>query len=129
MNHYPIRYGFVAGLLLVDPSEERQAMLKGMLGIEIGISLLWFLVICLIRYGIYRVMKKDVWQPVEEIHKSTRRILNGNYGENIRYDYRGEVGMLCHDFEKMRDEIYAGTVREQQSREKERVLYASISHD
>ena len=75
------------------------------------------------------VMKKDIWGPVNEIHKSTRSILNGNFEESIRYDYSGEIGTLCHDFEKMRDEIRDGAMREQQSREKERVLYASISHD
>lgn len=124
-----VREEKMEGLLLVDPADERQAVLEGVMRIEIGISLLLFGGICLTRYSIHRIMKKDIWHPIEEIHKSTRSILNGNYGENILYDYRGEIGMLCHDFEKMRDEIYAGAVREQQSREKERVLYASISHD
>lgn len=74
-------------------------------------------------------MKKDVWHPVREIHKSTKSILCGNLEERISYDYSGEIGTLCHDFEKMRDEIRERELREQQANEKERVLYASISHD
>lgn len=119
----------MAGLLLVDSSSERQKTLEELLGVEIGISLLLLVAICLVRYRAYRVMKKDIWSPINEIHKSTRSILNGNFEESIRYDYSGEIGTLCHDFEKMRDEIRDGAIREQQSREKERVLYASISHD
>lgn len=119
----------VKGMLLVDPSEERKSMLKGLLGKEIGVALLLFLAICLVRFRSGYVMKKDVWCPVGEIHKSTKSILNGNFEEDIRYDYSGEIGTLCHDFEKMRDEIHDREVREQQASEKERVLYASISHD
>ena len=124
-----IRGESMTGLLLVDYSQARQTTLEGVMRIEVGLAFLLFLIICLMRYSIHRVMKTDIWNPVEEIHESTRSILNGNYREKILYDYRGEIGMLCHDFEKMRDEICAGAIREQQSREKERVLYASISHD
>lgn len=119
----------IKGMLLVDPSVERKNMLKGLLGKEIGIALLLFSAICLVKLWSGNVMKKDVWNPISEIHKSTKSILNGNLEESIQYDYCGEIGTLCHDFEKMRDEIHDREVREQQASEKERVLYASISHD
>lgn len=124
-----IRGGKMAGLLLVDLSGERKSTLQRLLGVEIGVALLLFVAICLIRYRAYSVMKGDIWNPIDEIHRSTRRILTGSFEENIRYDYSGEIGELCHDFEKMRDELHNGAIREQQSREKERALYASISHD
>lgn len=119
----------IKGMLLVDFSEERKDKLKGDLGKEIGIAVLLFIAICMLRLHYRKVMKKDVWHPIREIHKSTKSILNGNLEESIRYDYSGEIGTLCHDFEKMRDEIRERELREQQANEKERVLYASISHD
>ncbi len=119
----------IKGMLLVDPSGNRKDNLMVLLGKEMVIAALLFFVICFVRIHFNRVMRKDIWNPVSEIHKSTKSILNGNLEESIHYDYNGEIGTLCHDFEKMRDEIHDREMREQQASEKERVLYASISHD
>ena len=119
----------VKAILLVDPFEERKEGLKRIFWKEVGIAVLLFFVVCLVRLRYSRIMKEDIWSPIGEIHKSTKNILNGNLEESVHYDYGGEIGTLCHDFENMRDEIHDREVREQQASEKERALYASISHD
>ena len=74
-------------------------------------------------------LRDDVWKPVRELHKSTKKISEGNYDEEIIYDYLGEIGSLCHDFNQMRDELKAGKELERKWRNKEQTLYASLSHD
>ena len=124
-----VREQKVVGLLLVDSFEQKKNILKNLLRMEAAAAFLVFAAICLIRCKVHRIIQKDIWNPVREIHKSTKKILGGSFGETIAYDYQGQIGTLCHDFEKMRDELRDGALREQESREKERVLYASISHD
>lgn len=117
------------GILIADLSGERVSRLKSFLMPEIIVSLILIAALCFVRYKAHNVIKKDIWEPVNEIHKSTRKILNGSFEENVNYDYSGEIGTLCHDFERMRDELKDSAIRQQQSQEKERALYASISHD
>lgn len=119
----------VKGMLLADTSVMQEQKLRTFFIQKIGVSAVLLLIICLLRLRAHRVIKRDIWNPIREIHQSTRSILNGNWDAHIQYDYSGEVGTLCHDFERMRDEIHDRELREQQASEKERVLYASISHD
>lgn len=119
----------IKGMLLVDSTPIRKAKLLELFIREIVIALVLLFLIYVIRMKGRRMMKRDIWEPIREIHDSTKKMLNGNYEIGIRYDYSGEIGTLCHDFEKMRDEIRERELREQQAAEKERGLYASISHD
>lgn len=73
--------------------------------------------------------QEDVWHPIEELHEVTKAMMQGNFEEKVAYDYDGEIGTLCHDFECMRQELLDGTKREKRAKEKEKELYASISHD
>lgn len=76
-----------------------------------------------------RVMKADVWRPIQELHQVTKDMLEGKLESKLAYDYEGEIGTLCRDFESMREEVLDSMQREVEVKGKERALYASISHD
>ncbi len=74
-------------------------------------------------------LRKDIFIPVFQLHNATRDIINGNLETKVKYDYDGETGMLCHDFELMRTELRDSFTREQKMKDDEKLLMASISHD
>lgn len=76
-----------------------------------------------------KVEREDVWTPIQNLHLVTKEMLRGNFNSSVTYDYDGDLGSLCHDFENMREELLAGYRRENKAKEKEKELYASISHD
>ncbi len=75
------------------------------------------------------IIKKDIFEPIGELHSSTCDILYGKLDKPVRYDYDGEIGTLCHDFELMRTELSDGRRREKELKDNEKILMASISHD
>lgn len=91
--------------------------------------LLLLIGIIFIAYLINRFIKIDVIKPIGEIHKSAKTILRGNYEDKINYDYDGEIGLFCHDFEAMRDELKITKEREESLKRSEKELLACISHD
>lgn len=116
-------------LLILDLSESSQGG-SGMLLSAIAVTVVaGMLVFALLLGRAGRMMKRDFWEPLGQLRESTEKILAGDYEQPVVYDYKGEIGHLCHDFEKMRDFLCASRKREQQMKEKERVLYASLSHD
>lgn len=74
-------------------------------------------------------LKKDIFVPVRQLHNATCDIMKGQLDTKVKYDYDGEIGMLCHDFELMRMELCDSVRREQKMKEEEKILTASISHD
>ncbi|WP_027632413.1 HAMP domain-containing sensor histidine kinase [Clostridium hydrogeniformans] len=90
--------------------------------------LLLFLIGILI-FKVNKFVQIDIINPIREIHSSARAILNGNYNSKIIYDYHGEVGEFCHDFEAMRDEIKHSKEKEEELKRNEKELLACISHD
>ncbi len=93
--------------------------------------LLWILlfVIAILAFMINRFVKIDIIKPIKELHSSAKTILNGSYQCKINYDYHGEVGGFCHDFEAMRDEIIYSKEKEEKLKRNEKELLACISHD
>lgn len=83
--------------------------------------------VCIIRH--ISIMKHDIFSPVNQIHNATKSILEGNLDLSVNYDYDGQIGTLCHDFEIMRSELSDSFKREKKLREDEKILLASISHD
>ena len=73
--------------------------------------------------------KEDIWTPIHNLHLVTKDMMRGKFDTSVYYDYDGAIGSLCHDFESMRNEILSGYQRENRAKEKEKELYASISHD
>lgn len=97
------------------------------------VKLPWLLLVLFVIYGLlirrYQIMKNDIWKPIHQIHQVTKDMLEGRLETSVTYDYEGEIGTLCRDFESLKEEVIDGMEREVKSKEKERALYASISHD
>ncbi len=89
---------------------------------------IWCIIILIIR-KIRIIEKEDVWIPIKQLHEVTKSMLDHKADVKVDYDFDGELGSLCHDFERMRGEVLDGYRREQLIRDKEKVMYASISHD
>lgn len=78
---------------------------------------------------IYKLVNKDILEPINKMHKSASEILKGNYLEKVNYDYFGEIGEFSHDFENMRDNLVFSSEREKKLKIAEKELLACISHD
>ncbi|SEW35803.1 HAMP domain-containing sensor histidine kinase [[Clostridium] fimetarium] len=76
-----------------------------------------------------RLMFKDILEPISMIHKVTNSIRDGHFQDRLYYDYDGEIGTLCHDFEGLRSDLEYSTENEKKLKEKEKLLMAYISHD
>lgn len=95
----------------------------------IGIMLAISIAVLITIIQFIRFLNKDVLIPIRQIHLSTKKIREGDFGERVRYDYDGEIGTLCHDFEGLRDELAYSIQNERRMKEKEKLLLAYISHD
>ncbi|MGL4773706.1 MAG: HAMP domain-containing sensor histidine kinase [Clostridium sp.] len=80
-------------------------------------------------YSLLKLLKRDVLSPIEEIHLATKGILKGELATSVSYDYDGEIGTLCHDFEGLRMDLAYRMENEKKLKEKEKLLLACISHD
>lgn len=95
------------------------------IGIMVIVSIL--LLIIMLRFIYF--LKQDILDPIRQVHLSTKKIREGDLLERVCYDYDGEIGVLCHDFEGLRDELAYSIENERRLKEKEKLLLAYISHD
>ncbi len=95
------------------------------------ITLIILVLICAyaVYFAILKSIKNDIFVPIKQLHSATRDILDGKSGGAVKYDYDGEIGTLCHDFELMRTELNDSFAREAEMKADEKLLMASISHD
>ena len=94
--------------------------------LPIIISLLIIVVLIL---AIYIFSNRDILRPISQLHRSAKLILNGDFSDEITYDYDSEIGLFCHDFEAMRDELKFAKEREAAIKANEKELLACLSHD
>ena len=80
-------------------------------------------------YLLIRLIYKDILEPISKIHKVTNSIRDGHFQDRLYYDYDGEIGTLCHDFEGLRSDLEFSTENGKKLKEKEKLLMAYISHD
>jgi len=90
-----------------------------------------FIIITIISamYILTRLIFKDILEPINKIHKVTNSIRDGHLQERLYYDYDGEIGTLCHDFEGLRSDLEYSNENGKKLKEKEKLLMAYISHD
>lgn len=88
-----------------------------------------FVVIIIYLIYISLLVKKDILQPIYSLDKSAKNILKGDFSCKIKYDYDNEIGVLCHNFEAMRDELKFSKEREAEIKRNEKELLACLSHD
>lgn len=118
--------GTQVGVLIVDiPSPP---MWKASLWLSLpAIVLCAALLVLLARQAWF--VRSDIIRPLDELHGVVEQMVKGDLSVSVSYDYDGEIGTFCHDFEAMRDELRDAAEREKAYQEKERLLFASLSHD
>lgn len=73
--------------------------------------------------------KKEVIIPINDLNKSSEAIMRGNFKNKIKYNSETEIGRLCANFEKMRDELECSIEREKKLESSRKELITCISHD
>jgi len=99
---------------------------------SVYVYVIMIFIIVYIMSGMYiltRLIFKDILEPINKIHEVTNSIREGHLKERLYYDYDGEIGTLCHDFEGLRSDLEYSTQNEKMLKEKEKLLMAYISHD
>ena len=74
-------------------------------------------------------IKRNILVPISFLNESSIRILKGDFSYKIKYDYDTEIGVFCHNFEAMRDELKFSKEKEEAIKISEKELLACISHD
>lgn len=118
--------GELAGILIADIPENppwSAALLRGTPAMILCAAIL----VLLARHWWF--VKTDIIRPLDELHGVVGRMVEGDLGVPVSYHYDGEMGTFCHDFETMRVELLDAAERERRHQEKERLLFASLSHD
>jgi signal transduction histidine kinase len=122
-----VNNGFQEGIIIIDlPQVVLDSANKNEKFIPLWILLF---LIGILAFMINRFVKIDIIKPIKELHSSAKTILNGSYKCKVNYDYHGEVGEFCHDFEAMRGEIIDSKEKEEKFKRNEKELLACISHD
>lgn len=88
-----------------------------------------FLVLMAFFICIGLLVENDILDPINSLDKSAKSILKGDFSYKIKYDYDNEIGVFCHDFEDMRDELKFSKETEAEIKRSEKELLACISHD
>lgn len=88
-----------------------------------------FIIIAILTIRSCIYIKKNVLEPTASLNESAKRILNGDFSYEIKYDYGSEIGTFCHNFEAMRDELKFSKEKEAKIKVNQKELLACISHD
>lgn len=73
--------------------------------------------------------KNKLKEPLEELKKASRRIGDNDLDFQITYKNLDEMGELCFDFEKMRQQLMQNNQLLWKNLEEEKILRAAIAHD
>ncbi|MDD3223737.1 MAG: HAMP domain-containing sensor histidine kinase [Clostridium sp.] len=87
------------------------------------------IIITLLSFAVFIFAKKNILIPIKCLNESASSILKGDFSHKINYDYDSEIGVLCHNFEAMRDELKYSKEKELSIRSDNKELLACISHD
>lgn len=67
--------------------------------------------------------------PLEELEQASANIAHDNLDFHITYENEDEMGHLCHEFERMRQQLSENNARLWRNIEEEKALRAAIAHD
>lgn len=73
--------------------------------------------------------KNKLKTPLEQLKWASKKIADNDLDFQIIYENQDEMGELCSEFEKMRNQLVQNNQKLWKSVEEERVLRAAISHD
>ncbi|MDO4336749.1 MAG: HAMP domain-containing sensor histidine kinase [Eubacteriales bacterium] len=79
--------------------------------------------------SVFLFYKHKLKQPIEELEQASRRIARNDLDFHITYENQDEMGRLCGEFERMREQLAQNNKELWRMVEEERTLRAAIAHD
>ena len=85
-----------------------------------------FLGSCITVFLFYR---NKLQVPIEELHIASQKIADNHLDFHIIYENEDEMGELCREFERMREQLAENNQKLWRNIEEEKLLRAAIAHD
>lgn len=79
--------------------------------------------------AVFLFYKNKLKHPIEELELASRKIGQNNLEFQITYKNQDEMGILCQEFEQMRQQLVENNKKLWKIIEEERALRAAIAHD
>ena len=79
--------------------------------------------------SVFLFYRNKLKKPIEELETASQRIADNDLDFRITYENRDEMGHLCHEFDRMREELEENNRKLWHMIEDERALRSAIAHD
>lgn len=79
--------------------------------------------------SVFLFYKNKLKNPIEELELASRKIGQNNLEFHITYENKDEMGALCREFERMREQLAENNKKLWKTIEEEKALRAAIAHD
>lgn len=79
--------------------------------------------------SVFLFYKHKLRRPIEELKLASQQISRNHLDFHITYENKDEMGMLCREFERMREQLVQNNHRLWKMLEEEKALRAAIAHD
>jgi len=74
-------------------------------------------------------LNRSVVEPLEMLKESARQIESGNLESSVPYDRQDEFGIVCREFDSMREKLKSAEIEREQYEQSRRELLIGVSHD
>lgn len=79
--------------------------------------------------AVFLFYENKLKNPIEELELASRKIAQNDLAFHITYENRDEMGALCREFERMREQLEENNKELWKTIEEEKALRAAIAHD
>lgn len=79
--------------------------------------------------AVFLFYRNKLREPLEELAKGSKKIAENHLDFSISYENKDEMGQLCKEFERMREQLARNNRAVWQTVEEEKILRAAIAHD
>lgn len=79
--------------------------------------------------SVFLFYRNKLKKPIEELEVASQRIADNGLDFRITYENRDEMGHLCHEFDRMREQLEENNRKLWHMIEDERALRSAIAHD
>ncbi|MBD5473074.1 MAG: HAMP domain-containing histidine kinase [Lachnospiraceae bacterium] len=79
--------------------------------------------------AVFLFYRNKLKNPIEELALASKKIAGNNLDFNITYENKDEMGVLCMEFERMREQLARNNRILWKNIEEEKMLRAAIAHD
>ncbi len=78
---------------------------------------------------VYLFYKNKLQQPLKELHTASEAIAENNLQYSVTYKNQDEMGQLCKEFERMREQLVENNKQMWKLIEQEKALRAAVAHE